>query len=557
MSGYSPELRKLIQVVEDTRRERAKTPPPRRLTLDERESLVKAWHPDYKPEYKRALRTGPCKGLVVYSTIADLLESWPLVRPGELDLEHVDYDVDILVIGSGGAGLAAAWWAVKSGVDPSSVLIATKLRLGDSNTIKYQSGTQAATGPEDSPLIHFLDTLAGARFTNKPELVRVLAEEAPLIIKWLEELGVRWSRVGEDVERLPGGGATRARLHCCGDYTGLEVMRVLKDEIRSLNIRVLEFHPVIELLTDPETGAVSGAVLLNLDTGEYKIVRSKVTILATGGLGRLHIAGFPTTNHYGATADGLVLAYRVGADLVDMDTLQYHPTGVAWPEAILGELIPEKTRSIGGQLVNVRGERFIFELEPRDVVASAIIRECSEGRGVITPTGTCGVWLDTPIIEMLKGPGTIKRELPALYRMFLRHGIDITEEPILTYPTLHYQNGGVLIDEWTHVLRPTGEPIRGFLAAGEVTGGIHGKNRLVGNSTADIFVFGRRAGIEASKLVRETSKPRISLKHLEHYIEELKQIGVPESRKAPILLPDYRGEAVLKRIVKIGFSLHS
>jgi succinate dehydrogenase / fumarate reductase flavoprotein subunit len=551
MSGYPPELKKLIEIVEETRRERLKAPAPRRLSLSEREELVKRWHPDYKEELKRPLRIGPCKGLVVYSAIADLLESWPLVKPGEVDLSSVDFDVDILVVGSGGAGLTAAWWAVKSGVDPSRVLIATKLRLGDSNTIKYQSGTQAATGPDDSPVLHFLDTLAGAHFTNNPKLVMVLAEEAPFVIKWLEELGVRWSRVGDDLERLPGGGATRARLHCCGDYTGLEVMRVLKDEVRSLGVSVLEFHPVVELLTDPDTGRVSGAILYSLDTREYKVVRSKVVILATGGIGRLHIAGFPTTNHYGATGDGLVLAYRVGAGLVDLDTLQYHPTGVAWPEAILGELIPEKTRSIGGQLVNVNGERFIYELEPRDVVASAIIRECAEGRGVVTPTGTCGVWLDTPIIELLKGAGTIKRELPALYRMFLRHGIDITQEPILTYPTLHYQNGGVLIDEWTHVLRPSGEPILGLLGAGEVTGGIHGRNRLVGNSTADIFVYGRRAGIEAAKVARETSTPKVSLKHLELYMSELRALGVPETREAPILLPDYRGEKVLKRILEL------
>ena len=551
MSGYPPEFKKLIEIVEETRRERLKAPAPRRLSLSEREELVKRWHPDYKEELKRPLRIGPCKGLVVYSAIADLLESWPLVKPGEVDLSSVDFDVDILVVGSGGAGLTAAWWAVKSGVDPSRVLIATKLRLGDSNTIKYQSGTQAATGPDDSPVLHFLDTLAGAHFTNNPKLVMVLAKEAPFVIKWLEELGVRWSRVGDDLERLPGGGATRARLHCCGDYTGLEVMRVLKDEVRSLGISVLEFHPVVELLTDPDTGRVSGAILYNFDTREYKVVRSKVVILATGGIGRLHIAGFPTTNHYGATGDGLVLAYRVGAGLVDLDTLQYHPTGVAWPEAILGELIPEKTRSIGGQLVNVYGERFVYELEPRDVVASAIIRECVEGRGVVTPTGTCGVWLDTPIIEILKGAGTIKRELPALYRMFLRHGIDITQEPILTYPTLHYQNGGVLIDEWTHVLRPSGEPIPGLLAAGEVTGGIHGRNRLVGNSTADIFVYGRRAGIEAAKVARETSTPKVSLKHLEPYMSELRALGVPETRRAPILLPDYRGEKVLKRILEL------
>jgi succinate dehydrogenase / fumarate reductase flavoprotein subunit len=551
VSGYPPELRKAIEVVEETRRERLRAPPPRRLTLDEREGIVRAWHPDYKPELKRVLGVGPCKGIVMYSTIADLLESWPLVRPGEVDLDHVDYDVDVLIVGSGGAGLAAAWWAVEEGVDPTGILVATKLRLGDSNTVKYQSGTQAATGPDDSPAIHYLDTLAGAHFTNNPRLVRVLAEEAPLVIKWLEGLGVRWSRVGEDLERLSGGGASRPRLHCCGDYTGLEVMRVLKDEVRALGIPVLEFHSAIELLTDPETGAVSGAVLLNLDTGEYRVVRSKVTVLATGGIGRLHIAGFPTTNHYGATGDGLVLAYRVGAGLVDLDTLQYHPTGVAWPEAILGELIPEKTRSIGGQLVNTKGQRFVYELEPRDVVASAIIRECTEGRGIITPTGTCGVWLDTPVIDMLKGSGTIRRELPALYRMFLRHGIDITVEPILTYPTLHYQNGGVLIDEWTHVLRPSGEPIGGLLAAGEVTGGIHGKNRLVGNSTADIFVFGRRAGIEVSRLVKRLPKPRVSLKHLESFTEELKLLGVPESRRAPILLPDYRGEAVLRRVIKL------
>jgi succinate dehydrogenase/fumarate reductase flavoprotein subunit len=187
-------------------------------------------------------------------------------------------------------------------------------------------------------------------------------------------------------------------------------------------------------------------------------------------------------------------------------------------------------------------------------VASAEIRECAEGRGIITPTGTCGVWLDTPLIEELKGPGTIKRELPALYRMFLRHGIDITVEPILTYPTLHYQNGGVLIDEWTHVLRPTGEPIMGLLAAGEVTGGIHGKNRLVGNSTADIFVFGRRAGITAAELVKKTvESPRISLNHLKPIMEELSKLGVPTNRRAPILLPDYRGKAVLTRIIDIGF----
>jgi len=327
-------------------------------------------------------------------------------------------------------------------------------------------------------------------------------------------------------------------------------MRVVRDELLNYDVNVLEFTPAVELLTDPDTGAVSGAILMNLETHEYYVVRAKITILATGGFGRLHLAGFPTSNHYGATMDGVVLAYRVGANLLHMDTAQYHPTGVVWPEAILGELITEKCRSLGAQLVNVNGELFIHELEPRDVVASAIIRECFEGRGVITPTGACGVWLDLPMIELKRGPGTIKRALPAMYRQFLRHGIDITAEPVLTYPTLHYQNGGVEINDRAMVLNPRGEWITGLLAAGEVTGGVHGRNRLMGNSLLDILVFGRRAGMTAAMLIKSVSKPKISLKHLEVYMRELEALNIPKTRRAPILLPDYRGEKVLSRMLE-------
>lgn len=550
--GYTDELRKAIKIVEETRKDRLRTSY-KRLTLDERNSLVRTWHPDYKAETKRQLKIGVCKGYVVYNEIADILEAWPLVDEDSVDLSNIDYDVDVLVIGGGGAAAAAALWAIYAGLEPSSILLATKLRFGDSNTVKAQTGIQAADREEDNPILHYLDTIGGGHFANKPELVKNLVLEAPFIIKWLEELGVMFDKKdnGDMIEYL-GGGLCRKRLHCAGDYTGLEIMRTLKDEVLNRDVNVLEFSPAVELLTDPDDGSVSGAVLWNLETGEYIVVRAKATILATGGCGRLHVYGFPTTNHYGATGDGLVLAYRVGAKLRDLDTLQYHPTGVAYPEAIRGELIPEKTRSLGAQLVNVKGEQFIYELEPRDVVAAAIIRECSEGRGVITPTGACGVWLDTPLIEELRGPGTIKRELPALYRMFQRHGIDISSEPILTFPTLHYQNGGVEIDPYARVLKPSNEPVSRLLAAGEVTGGIHGRNRLVGNSLLDILVYGKRAGLTAAKIVKEnTSKPKISFKHLKVIKEELEKNGIPRSRKSPILLPDYRGQRVLQKYIRL------
>jgi len=550
--GYPPELRKYIKIVEETRPERLKKKY-RSLSLEEREKLVREWHPDYKPDTKRPLRVGPCKGTMVYNEVADLLEAWPLVEPSDIDLSKIDYDVDVLIIGGGGAGAAAALWAIYSGVSPDSILIATKLRFGDSNTVKAQSGIQAADRPEDSPVLHYLDTFGGAHFTNKPELVKALVSDGPLIIKWLEELGMMFDKTPEgNMIEESGGGLCRKRLHSAKDYTGLELMRVLKDEVLNYGVPVLEFTPAIELLTDPETGAVSGAILLNLETNEYYIVRSKATVLATGGFGRLHLAGFPTSNHYGATMDGVVMAYRVGANLRDMDSAQYHPTGAVWPEAIRGELLPEKARSLGAQLVDANGELFIYELEPRDVVASGIIARCAQGKGIVTPTGAVGVWLDTPMIEMLRGPGTIKRALAELHRRFLRFGIDITQEPILTYPTLHYQNGGIEIDPYARVLTPSGDPIPGLLAGGEVEGGVHGKNRLVGNSLLDTQVFGRRAGITAAKIAKSTTtKPKLSLKHLDKFIEELKKIGVPKTRRSPILLPDYRGERVLLKSIKV------
>jgi len=330
-----------------------------------------------------------------------------------------------------------------------------------------------------------------------------------------------------------GGGTSRKRMHSARDYTGLEAMRVLRDEVRNRGINVLEFAPVVELVMDKE-GQVAGAVLINFETNEMVLVRAKAIVLATGGGGRLHYQGFPTTNHYGATADGLVIAYRVGAKLIFMDTMQYHPTGVAYPEQIVGQLVTEKVRGLGAQLVNAEGEQFIYPLETRDAVASSIIRECKErGKGITTPTGQLGVWLDSPMVDMLRGPGTIARELPAMLRQFLRFGIDMSKEPVLTYPTLHYQNGGILIDDQGRTTIPN------LFAAGEVEGGVHGRNRLMGNSTLDIFVFGRRAGKAAAERARETKPGKLTLEHVRQWQRQLKEAGLEGRPPSPILIPDY------------------
>jgi aspartate oxidase len=257
--------------------------------------------------------------------------------------------------------------------------------------------------------------------------------------------------------------------------------------------------------------------------------------MATGGMGRLHIQKFPTTNHYGATADGLVLAYRAGARLIFMDTMQYHPTGAAYPMQILGQLVTEKVRTLGAQLVNADGVQFVMPLEPRDVVAAAIIRECTErAKGVPTPTGQVGVWLDSPMIDLIRGQGTVARELPAMVRQFGRYGIDIAKEPMLIYPTLHYQNGGIRIDASGATTVP------GLYAAGECEGGVHGRNRLIGNSTLDIFVFGRRAGRAAAGWSRQAHPGAPTLDHVRRWQHALQESGLARQRPiSPLLLPDY------------------
>jgi succinate dehydrogenase/fumarate reductase flavoprotein subunit len=387
--------------------------------------------------------------------------------------------------------------------------------------------------------------MGGGHFDNKPELVEALAMDAPIVINWLSDLGVMFDRNPDgSLKTRHGGGTSRTRMLSCKDYSGSGILRVLRDEIecRRERIRVMDFSPVVELIMDTN-GRVAGAILQNFETDEYFIVKAKAVILATGGLGRLHTQGFPTTNHYGATCDGVVLGYRAGAKMIYMDSVQYHPTGAVFPEQILGFLVTEKVRGLGGQPVNMDGRLFVFPLEPRDVESSAFIRECVErGNGIKTPSGQLGIWLDSPIIEELEGPGTIERELPAMVRQFKRFNIDITKEPMLVYPTLHFQNGGLDVNAKCETSIP------GLYAAGEVQGGTHGRNRLMGNSQLEITVFGRRAGTFAAQYAKSLKKTgKLDMDHVRKYNKEVKKLGIDKSRVSPILLPDYIPDHVKER----------
>ncbi|HEX7475678.1 MAG TPA: FAD-dependent oxidoreductase [Dehalococcoidales bacterium] len=527
---YPLEIQETIPKIEAGREERFKVPF-RRITLEEKTPLLATYHPDYVEGAMRVIRIGPNKGDKAPNELVDLLEGNSRLDPANIDLKKIDYETDVLIIGGGGAGASAALLAQEQGVN---VLLVTKLRLGDANSVGAQAGTQAADRPEDSPAVHYLDVMGGGGFTNIPELVEALVTDAPDVIRWLEELGVIWDKETDgSMHELSGGGASRRRLHSCRDYTGLEEMRVLRDEVRNRGINVLEYEPAVELILD-DKGQAAGAVLMNMETREVAIVRAKAVVMATGGGGRLHYQGYPTTNHYGATADGLIMAYRTGAKLIYMDTMQYHPTGVAYPPQILGQLVTEKVRTLGAQLVNKDGARFIHHLETRDVVASAIIRECRNGKGLVTPSGQPCVWLDSPMIDALRGQGTIQKEIPAMYRQFGRFDIDMSKVPILVYPTLHYQNGGILIDP------AAATNIAGLYAAGEVEGGVHGRNRLIGNSTLDIFVFGRRAGRAAAEWTKQVRPGVLTLDHVYRWQKELKQAGLDRVRPvSPMLIPDY------------------
>ncbi len=527
---FTPEMFESIKKVEATRAARMGTEP-RRMEAEEKEALLKAYHPDHKEEGFAEIKIGPNKGQKAPAELVRLLHSNSRLLKEVVDLSKIDYDVDVLIIGGGGAGASAAIEAHEAGAD---VMIVTKLRIGDANTMMAEGGIQAADKENDSPVQHYLDAFGGGHFAARPELLKRLVMEAPDAIRWLNDLGVMFDKDAEgNMITTHGGGTSRKRMHACKDYSGAEIMRTLRDEVLNRGIPVAEFTSAVELIKD-DKGQAAGAVLLNMETGDYSVARAKTVIIATGGAGRLHYQNFPTSNHYGATADGLILGYRAGAPLLYQDTIQYHPTGVAYPAQIFGALVTEKVRSLGAMLVNADGEAFMHPLETRDVAAAAIIRECTDrGKGVTTPIGT-GVWLDTPMIEMIGDEGTIEKRIPAMLRMYLNYDIDMRKQPILVYPTLHYQNGGLEIggDGFT-------KAIDNLLVAGEAVGGIHGRNRLMGNSLLDIIVFGRNAGKAAAAKAKTAELGEMTLSHMEEYAGELSRAGIAEEGVSPLLLPDY------------------
>lgn len=504
---------------------------PERMSAEQKESLLKAYHPDYKKEKFKILEVGVNSGDEVPLELAELLQASPRIDTSKIDLSDIHYDADVLIIGGGGAGASAAIESANAG---AKTLLVTKLRMGDANTMMAEGGIQAADKTNDSPAIHYLDAFGGGHFAAKKELLSKLVCDAPDAILWLNRLGVEFDKDSDGVMiTTHGGGTSRKRMHAAKDYTGAEIMRTLRDEVINLGIQVVDFTAAIELILD-ENGCAAGAVLQNMETGELMIARAKTVIIATGGAGRMHYQGFPTSNHYGATADGLVLGYRAGAKLIYADTLQYHPTGAAFPSQIFGALVTEKVRSLGAKLINVKGEVFMHPLETRDVSAASIIRECTDNANGIDTGNGYAVWLDTPMIELIHGAGTIEKRIPAMLRMFLNYGIDIRMEPILVYPTLHYQNGGLDIN-------PNGETtlVKNLFAAGEVVGGIHGRNRLMGNSLLDVIVFGRNAGKNAALQAKGANVGKLTLKHVDSFKAAMLKQGIQTQKVSPILLPDY------------------
>lgn len=494
--------------------------------------LLAAYHPDHGPNARVALAVGVNRGDACQPEVARQLQANALID--DVDIAGAQLiTTDVLVIGGGGAGCAAALTAAALG---AQVLLATKLRLGDSNTVMAEGGIQAAVGEDDSPQRHFEDTLRAGHFCCEPELVAQMVMDGPDVIRWLIRLGMAFDleddrTIGGNLLRKKPGGASAARILSYRDYTGLEMMRVLREAVElDAAIEVMNRCPAVELLSD-ERGRCAGAVLYNLEWRSFVLVRARAVVLATGGAGRLHLNRFPTSNHYGATADGLVLAYRLGARLRELDSFQYHPTGIAFPAHLAGGLVSEAARSAGARLINGAGERFVDELAPRDVVASAILRECAEGRG-IDRDGQVGVFLDTPTLE-LQQPGILDQRLVTLRHLAKKCGHDPALEPFLVRPTLHYQNGGVAID------KDGAASVAGLYCVGELSGGIHGRNRLMGNALLDVLSMGRRAGAKAAEPAGRFIGGRAGIGHVHAWQRELTLAGLSLQPRAPQLFPDY------------------
>jgi len=386
---------------------------------------------------------------------------------------------DVLVLGSGASGLAAAVSAERAG---ARVALATKGSIQSCNSAKAQGGIQAALGPDDSPAQHAEDVWKSSHETADMSLVEILTGEAPSAIHWLEELGVAFTRENGGYRLARCGGASRQRLLQVGDRTGHAITAALRDALEAGSATLFPKSPLAEL--EPTEHGWRARV------GEHSLDAATV-VLAAGG--RCYAVaeerGELSTNHPGATGEVTQIALDAGAEARDLDALQYHPNGGAWPQTMQGYSIPETTRAYGAVLLNADGEEFTDSLGPRDVVSQAIVDEVAKGKGVETEDGRPAVYLDTTRIARHDA----ELSLPYMLRRYRAAGIDPLTEKIFTYPVLHYQNGGLVIDGDAET------SLEGVFACGEIAGGTHGRNRMMGNSLLECVVFGRRAGRAAAE----------------------------------------------------------
>jgi aspartate oxidase len=377
----------------------------------------------------------------------------------------------------------------------AEVIVTTKSALGAGNTGKAQGGIQAAIGDDDSTASHYEDTFAAGHRAARPELVRQLAEGGPDAIAWLSSLGVDFTRDEGRLRLLRCGGASRKRLLQAGERTGAEMVKALRAAVRASGADVWEATRLVAL--EPEGDGWRAQVAPG-GNGLRRTVHARAVVLAAGGglRGEAQALGLHSTNHPDATPEVMRLALELGAQGRELDSWQQHPTGSIWPEALAGYALPETTRAYGATLHDADGERFVDELAPRDVVAQAIIDAVDAGRGAEAPEGSVGVWLDTPAIDRENGTGFTQDRLAYVHNRYMKAGVDITHERVLVYPVLHYRNGGLAIDTNAATTLP------GIFAAGEIAGGVHGSNRLMGNSLLDTVVYGRRAGLSAAEVAR-------------------------------------------------------
>jgi succinate dehydrogenase / fumarate reductase flavoprotein subunit len=430
--------------------------------------------------------------------------------------DYETHDCDVLVIGAGGAGLRAAIEAAALG---ARVAVVSKSLLGKAHTVMAEGGIAASLGnvdPEDNWQAHFADTMRAGKGINNYKMVEIFAKEAPDRVYELERWGALFDRTpnGRIMQR-PFGAHTWRRLCHVGDRTGLELIRTLQDKGVHSGIDFFMETTMTRLLKDGER--VVGAFGYRRQDGSFIAFRARAVVLATGGWGRIYKV---TSNSWESTGDGVAMAYEAGAELMDCEMVQFHPTGMVWPPGVRGILVTEAVRGEGGRLFNTKGERFMLEYDPekqelssRDVVARSIYKEVQAGRG----TEHGGVYLDITH----RGADYIKRKLPSMYEQFLTLAdIDITKQPMEVAPTVHYAMGGVRVDPET-----AATTVPGLFAAGEVAAGLHGANRLGGNSLSDLLVFGRRAGAAAAAhALSDSAMPRLDEEQIAQEQETLLRV---------------------------------